>query len=104
MEGEINLKQAIEEYRDIYMAYRNFARRTREEYVNDLEDLVLFLGGMGIQKMREVNMSHLVRCLAELDKRDYAGSRIKRKIISIRSFLNLAANCRSCTPPGRVGR
>ena len=81
MEGELNLKQAVKVYRDIYLAYRNFAQRTREEYVNDLEDLVLFLGWMGIQKMREVNMSHLVRYLAELDKRGYAGSKIKRKII-----------------------
>jgi len=30
--GDLNLKQAVEEYRDIYLAYRNIAQRTREEY------------------------------------------------------------------------
>ena len=88
MEGEISLKHAVDEYREIYLAYRNFAQRTREEYVNDLEDLVEFLGGMGIKNLREVNLPHLVRYMAELDKRGFAGSTRKRKAISIKSFFN----------------
>jgi len=87
MKGELSLKKAIEEYRNIYMAYRNFAQRTRVEYVNDLEDLVLFLNRMGVDKVGKVTLPHLVRYMAELDKRGLAGSTRKRKVISIRSFL-----------------
>lgn len=87
MKGELNLKQAIEEYRTIYLAYRNFAQRTREEYVNDLEDMVEFLERKGIRHVKEVGLPHLVHYMAELDKRGFAGSTRKRKIISIRSFF-----------------
>lgn len=87
MKGELSLKKAIEEYREIYMAYRNFAQRTRVEYVNDLEDLVEFLSRMGVDKVGEVTLPHLVRYMAELDKRGFAGSTRKRKVISIRSFF-----------------
>jgi site-specific recombinase XerD len=88
MKGELALKQAIEEYKDIYMAYRNFAQRTREEYVNDLEDLVEFLERMLIKDVGKVKLPHLVHYMAELDKRGYAGSTRKRKVISIRSFFS----------------
>ncbi len=43
MRGDISLKQAVDEYKDIYLAYRNFAQRTRVEYVNDLLDLINYL-------------------------------------------------------------
>jgi site-specific recombinase XerD len=87
MTGELSLKKAIEEYRDIYMAYRNFAQRTRVEYVNDLEDLVEFLVRMEVDKVGEVTLPLLVRYMAELEKRGFAGSTRKRKVISIRSFF-----------------
>jgi site-specific recombinase XerD len=88
MKGEIGLKQAIVDYRDIYLAYRNFAQRTRVEYVNDLEDLVKYIDGIGVHTAGEVELPHLVRYIAELEKRGFAGSTRKRKTISIRSFLS----------------
>ena len=86
--GDLDLKQAIGEYRDIYLAYRNFADRTRGEYINDLEDLVEFLGGLRIADVRDVKLNHLVRYMAELDRRGFAGSTRKRKTISIKSFFS----------------
>ena len=34
--GEITRREALDESKTVYMAYRNFAERTREEYLNDL--------------------------------------------------------------------
>ena len=48
MVGEMTLKQAVEEYKDVYLAYRNYAERTRKEYTNDLEDMVEYLGRVGL--------------------------------------------------------
>jgi excisionase family DNA binding protein len=38
--GDIKIRQALDEYEKIYMASRNFAQRTRVEYLNDLKDLI----------------------------------------------------------------
>jgi integrase/recombinase XerD len=86
--GDINLKQAVGEYKDIYLAYRNFAPRTRVEYVNDIEDMVKYLDGVGVSKTKDLNLPHLVHYFAELEKRGFTGSTRKRKTISIRSFLS----------------
>jgi len=85
--GEITLKQALDEYEKIFMASRNFAQRTRVEYLNDLDDLIKFLGQLGIKVVRGIRLPHLERYLAELDHRGFAGSTRKRKVVSIRSFL-----------------
>lgn len=85
--GEITLRQAIDEYKDIYMASRNFAERTRVEYFNDLEDLIRFLEQLGLKKVGDIELPKLERYLAELDRRGLAGTTRKRKVVSIRSFL-----------------
>jgi integrase/recombinase XerD len=88
MSGDISSKQAVEEYKDIYMAFRNFSPRTRVEYANDIEDMVKYLDGVGVHSTKDINLSHLMHYLAELEKRGFAGSTRKRKTISIRSFLS----------------
>jgi integrase/recombinase XerC len=85
--GEISLKQGIEDYKEIYLRYRNFADRTRVEYVNDLLDLARFLEGLRVDTVGKVTLPHLMRYVAELEKRGFAGSTRKRKVISIRSFF-----------------
>jgi site-specific recombinase XerD len=85
--GEITLRQALEEYKNIYMASRNFVQRTRVEYLNDLEDLIRFLEQLGIKEVKDIGLPQLERYLAELDHRGMAGSTRKRKVVSIRSFL-----------------
>jgi site-specific recombinase XerD len=54
MVGEMTLKQGVEEYKDVYLAYRNYAERTREEYTNDLEDLVEYLKRVGVEFVKDV--------------------------------------------------
>jgi site-specific recombinase XerD len=88
MVGELTLKQAIEEYKDVYLAYRNYAQRTRVEYTNDLGDLFEYLGRVGIVYVKDVKLSNLVRYMAELDRRGLLGSTRKRKVISIKSFFS----------------
>src|SRR3990170_3027080 len=86
--GEITLQQALDEFKTVYMPSRNFAIRTRKEYLNDLEDLLRFLETTGVTRVGEVGLSHLECYLAELDYSGYTGSTRKRKTITIRSFFN----------------
>ena len=85
--GDISLIKAVQEYREIFLASRNFAQRTRVEYQNDLEDLIRFLWRQNIHQVKEIGLSQLERYLAELDSRKFAGSTRKRKVVAIRSFL-----------------
>ena len=86
--GEITLRRALEDYKTVYMAYRNLAERTRVEYLNDLNDLVSFLERIGKSRVEKIDLFHLERYLAELDQKGYTGSTRKRKAIVIRSFFN----------------
>ncbi|HWQ89224.1 MAG TPA: tyrosine-type recombinase/integrase [Desulfitobacteriaceae bacterium] len=75
------------EFKTVYMPSRNFAPRTREEYLNDLEDLLRFLDQVRIEKVNELSISVIDRYLAHLDDRSLAGATRKRKVIAIRGFL-----------------
>jgi site-specific recombinase XerD len=88
MRGSIGLKQAIKEYKEIYLAYRKFAQRTRVEYINDLKDLAQYPESVGVHRTGDVTLSIMVRYIASLEKRGYAGSTRRRKVISIRSFIS----------------
>ena len=85
--GDITINKAFEDYKTVYMPYRNFAERTRVEYQNDIEDLILFLGHLGIKVVKALELPQLERYLAELENRGFADSTRKRKVIFIRSFL-----------------
>jgi site-specific recombinase XerD len=85
--GEITLRKALDDYKTVYMPYRNYAERTRVEYLNDLEDLIKFIEQLGIEEAKEIGLPQLERYLAELDHRGIAGSTRKRKAVAIRSFL-----------------
>ena len=85
---EITLRKALDDYKTVYMPYRNFAERSRVEYQNDLEDLIQFLDQLAIKEVKAIGLPQLERYLAELDGRGIAGSTRKRKVVSIRSFLS----------------
>ena len=85
--GDITLRKALDEYRTVYMPYRNFAEWTRVEYLNDLEDLVEFLGRSRVITVEKLEVAHIERYLAELESRGLAGVTRKRKTVTIRSFL-----------------
>lgn len=85
--GEMTLKEAVEEYKSVFLPARNFSSRTRVEYVNDVEDLVSFLERSGINRVREITVPGVERYLADLDQRGIAGTTRKRKVVVTRSFL-----------------
>jgi integrase/recombinase XerD len=85
--GEMTLSQALNEFRTVYLAFRNYASRSREEYINDVEDLIIFLEKSGLSQVGDLGIPQIDRYFAELDQRGLAGSTRKRKAISIRSFL-----------------
>jgi len=87
MYGDITLREAVQQYKDIYMASRNFAQQTRVEYLKDIQNLISFLEKINVREVKSLTIQHLERYLAELDRRGNAGSTRKRKVISIRSFL-----------------
>jgi integrase/recombinase XerD len=85
--GEMTLKKALDEYKNIYMPYRNFAERTRVEYQNDLEDFVKFLEKSGIDHVKELGLPLIERYVAHLEHIGLASLTRKRKVVTIRSFL-----------------
>src|SRR5829696_8638674 len=86
--GEMKLQKALDEYKNIYMPYRNFAERTREEYLNDLEDLTAFLAKAEIYHVKDLGLPMIERYVAHLEQKEFAGSTRKRKVVVIRSFLS----------------
>ena len=70
------------------MPYRNFAERTRVEYLNDLEDLTTFLAKAGIHLVMDLGLPIIERYVAHLEQKEFAGSTRKRKVVVIRSFLS----------------
>jgi integrase/recombinase XerD len=86
--GEIKLRKALDDYKSIYMPYRNFADRTRAEYQNDLEAFLEFLGQSGITQVRELGLPIIERYGAHLEQKEFASLTRKRKTVAIRSFLS----------------
>lgn len=85
--GDISIRKAIKDYKSLYMAYRNFADRTRVEYENDLNFLADYLEEVGIRNIRELNIAVIERYIALLEQKSYTSLTRKRKVVAIRSFL-----------------
>jgi integrase/recombinase XerD len=85
--GEIKVRKAFEDYKAVYMPYRNFADRTRVEYQNDLEAFIRFLEQSGINHVRELGIPIVERFGAVLEQKGFASFTRKRKIVAVRSFL-----------------
>jgi integrase/recombinase XerD len=86
--GEITIKKALFDYKTVYMPYRNFAERTREEYLNDLRDFVKFLEERGIGNIQALGLPIIERYIARLEQHAFASRTRKRKVVAIRSFLS----------------
>jgi integrase/recombinase XerC len=88
MAAATSLPEALTLYESEYLSARNLAYRSRQEYLNDLKDLLSFLtNGQRITDPSLVTKQHLDRYLSELDRRGFAGSTRRRKVASIRSFF-----------------
>ena len=92
--AKITLREALNQYDQVFMPSRNFALRTRIEYVRDLEDLLCFFYNQDLKTVDQVRAAHLERYLAELDRRGYAGSSRKRKFASLTSFFRFLSRNR----------
>lgn len=86
--GDITLRKALDDYKTIYLPYRNFADRTREEYLNDLRDFVEFLEKVGVKHVKAIGLPIIERYAARLEQDAYASRTRKRKVVAIRSFLS----------------
>ena len=86
--GEVTIRKALDDYKTVYMPYRNFADRTREEYQNDLEDFIEFLVQKGVAHVGELELPNIERYVAQLEEKGFASLTRKRKVVAIRSFLS----------------
>jgi len=86
--GETTLGKALDDYKTIYMPYRNFAERTRVEYLNDLEDLKRFMEKSGIHHVKQLGLLIIEEYVAHLEQKGFVGLTRKRKVVAIRSFLS----------------
>ena len=86
--GGITIKKALFDYKTVYMPYRNFAERTREEYLNDLRDFMEFLEERGIGNIQALGLPIIERYIARLEQDAFASQTRKRKVVAIRSFLS----------------
>lgn len=83
---ETSLTAAFAEYRAVFLAGRNLAKRTRAEYGRDVADLARFLkGACGLSSTSQVDKHHLELYLQELDRRLYASETRRRRVAVIRS-------------------
>jgi integrase/recombinase XerD len=84
---ELDWPGAIRLFETVYMASRNLAVRTREEYKADITQLADFLQARGTGRVGETGLSHLQTFLADLDARGLTGVTRRRKTASIKAFF-----------------
>lgn len=85
---QLELVQALEIYESEYMPAHNLAENTRRFYTDDLVQLINFLAERGVGHVHQLDLRLLNAYLAELDKRELSGYTRRRKVSSIKSFLN----------------
>ena len=85
---EIAIRKALADYKSIYMPYRNFADRTREEYWHDISNFVEFLEKAGVNHVTAIGLPIIERYIARLEQHAFASRTRKRKVVAIRSFLS----------------
>lgn len=81
------LQQGLAYFETVGMPARDLAARTREEYSEDLSDLIEFLNKRGTTKLSEVGLRDLENYQAEMDRRGYKSSTRERKTYAIKSFF-----------------
>src|SRR4051794_21561755 len=87
MSKKVSLADAIIAYEEMYLASRNFAQRTRKEYLTDLQQLVQYLEGASVRSIEQVQRRHLEGFLAQLDRLALAGTTRRRKLAAVRSLF-----------------
>lgn len=78
---------AVEEYMRGYIASRNLAERSREEYQTDVVQFLEFVQERGLQQVNEVQPGDIKAYLAEMDGQELRSSSRRRKLTVIRTFF-----------------
>lgn len=81
------LKHGVALFVTVGMPARNLAARTRQEYRNDLDDLVMFLEQRGVTGLDQVGLQDLESYQAEMDRRGYKASTRERKTYAIKTLF-----------------
>src|SRR3954451_25176434 len=84
---DLLLFQALDTYRVVHLASRNFASRTRREYLTDLRQLGDYLGSVGVRTVQAVHHRHLQGFLAPLDQDSLANNTRRPNLAAVRSFF-----------------
>src|SRR4051794_36191159 len=87
MTKESPLADAIVSYKETHLASRNFAQRTRREYLTDVRQLVEYLGKIKVGTIEQVERRHLEGFLATLDRNALSNTTRRRKLSVVRSFF-----------------
>ena len=87
MRKSVRLKQAVELYRQTYLATPRYAARTRREYLTDLRQLCEYLAAQDIRTVGTVTRSHLQGFLAHLDQLPLMTATRRRKASVLGSFF-----------------
>src|SRR5215212_700952 len=87
------ISDAINQYRDGYLAARNLAPLTRINYLCDLADVARYLTEqLQLRTVDQVHRRYLEAYLATLDTRGLKGSSRRRKVASLKSFFGFLVN------------
>jgi site-specific recombinase XerD len=84
----LSLASGLNLFITIYMPARNYAVRTREEYEDDIRDLVRFLESRGVSDWAVVSLRDLQRYMAEVDRRLLKPASRNRKTYAIKTFFH----------------
>lgn len=81
------LEQGLVLFETVGVHVRDLSARSREEYCNDVADLINFLQSQGTSRLVQVGLQDLENYQAEMVRRDYAASTRRRKTYAIKSFF-----------------
>jgi site-specific recombinase XerD len=81
------LEQGLVLFEAVGMPALSLDKRTRQEYRNDLTDLIEYLQKRGLSRMRDVGIADLEHYQAEMERRGYKASTRNRKTHAIKTFF-----------------
>src|SRR3712207_2133035 len=87
MQENLSIPDAIQHYKDLHLASRNFALRTRHEYLTDLRQLGKYFAEIKVLTVQQVDSRHLEGFLAALDREALTNNTRRRKLAAVRSFF-----------------
>ncbi len=88
---DLTFEQALDLFETDYMGARNFAPRSRQQYMADLVAMVEHFRGLRLTRPNQVELRHLEGFLGWMDSQNLAGITRRRKVSSLRAFFRFLA-------------